>query len=340
MIPIRYRLTEQRVVSALQAYEDFLAGFKRNLDNAIKRGYVGKRNSDKSGNDTTQYFSRYDRKVFLLIQRRFDDITHMEARYMPMFIRYMKDIYGISSKSPINELISQMFVDNGFDGGNFPKDTLVDALGVDVCPYCNRKNVGLVPLEKSENGAIVIKNLKGQLDHFYSKSLYPYLAISRCNLVPSCSDCNESPNKYQEDAYATSLVSPYIENSPDNFLFRIDVPDELYGNRVSKDQISIVVDLHKKPGYERNNYVFSIDQIYNRFHKSDAVRVYNGFVSTHNTIYQDGVDEMAEGLPNQENAQYVNYKEDLGVVNDKREYEIEILSKLKTDIWEQLERGD
>ena len=48
-----------------------------------------------------------------------------------------------------------------------------------VCPYCNRNYIG-----DSKSGT------RYQLDHFWSKDVYPLFAVCFFNLVPSCASCN------------------------------------------------------------------------------------------------------------------------------------------------------
>lgn len=72
---------------------------------------------------------------------------------------------------------------------------MIQALGIRTCPYCNRTYIG------SSKGKI----LNVQLDHFYSKSRYPFFAVSLYNLVPSCPFCNL--NKSSRDI--VKLMSPF-----------------------------------------------------------------------------------------------------------------------------------
>ncbi|MDQ7066856.1 MAG: hypothetical protein Q9M40_01995 [Sulfurimonas sp.] len=54
---------------------------------------------------------------------------------------------------------------------------LVKSLNLSVCPYCNRNTIY----------NITNKNRRtSDLDHFYPKSKYPFLAVSFYNLIPSC----------------------------------------------------------------------------------------------------------------------------------------------------------
>ncbi|MEN1990128.1 hypothetical protein [Paenibacillus hubeiensis] len=60
--------------------------------------------------------------------------------------------------------------------------TLTTRLKVSVCPYCNRQ---FTTTYQSSDG-----RTRPQLDHFFDKATYPYLAISFFNLIPSCYVCN------------------------------------------------------------------------------------------------------------------------------------------------------
>ena len=57
--------------------------------------------------------------------------------------------------------------------------SIISAVGQTVCPYCNRN---YIITDSDVNTA--------QLDHFFSKTDYPILALSFYNLIPSCQPCN------------------------------------------------------------------------------------------------------------------------------------------------------
>ncbi|MGG4409242.1 hypothetical protein ABER75_10930 [Niallia taxi] len=61
---------------------------------------------------------------------------------------------------------------------------LVHKLDISVCPYCNRNFIN--------NVTYANRGLKrtSQIDHFYCKEKYPFLAMSFYNLIPSCPSCN------------------------------------------------------------------------------------------------------------------------------------------------------
>ena len=76
----------------------------------------------------------------------------------------------------------------------------VKDLDIKVCPYCNRNYI----LNFQIKGKV---NATAQLDHFFDKKKYPYLAISIYNLVPSCGTCNQRKSTKQE-----TIFYPYNES--------------------------------------------------------------------------------------------------------------------------------
>ena len=79
-------------------------------------------------------------------------------------------------------------------------------LNISVCPYCNRQYITTVP-----NGK---KRTRPQLDHFKNKNMYPFLALSITNLIPSCGVCNLL--KHDDDK---EMLYPYEEGMGSLFVF-------------------------------------------------------------------------------------------------------------------------
>lgn len=161
------------------------------------------------------------------------------------------------------------------------------SLNIKVCPYCNRNYV--TPLY-SENG-----KMRADLDHFFSKSKYPYLSISIYNLVPSCKYCNSSLKGQKDFTYdgnfhpldeikADNLYRmTYIPRSVDCFLGKADFEIELEYNRNEKNW----------PKMKGNDDVFHIRQIY-QYHKDIVAR----FLKKR-YIYDDGyIEYLLNTYPN------------------------------------------
>lgn len=68
-----------------------------------------------------------------------------------------------------------------------------------LCPYCERNYVNVI-----QDKSLLIKP---DLDHFYAKSKYPFLAATIDNLIPSCQVCNMRLKK-EKDFYLTKHSHP------------------------------------------------------------------------------------------------------------------------------------
>ena len=98
---------------------------------------------------------------------------------------------------------------------------LQSQLCVKVCPYCNRMYTTTLYGKK---------RIRPDFDHFYPQSIYPYLAVSLFNLIPSCGICNKAKSDNAEitkdiiikkekeiNAYKEkkSIIYPYDESYND-----------------------------------------------------------------------------------------------------------------------------
>lgn len=83
--------------------------------------------------------------------------------------------------------------------------SVIELLGVRVCPYCGRAFTGAV---RRKSGKLIRTD---QLDHFLPKSKYPQLALSLWNLIPSCGACN---NRKSDDC-EEDILYPYAEEMGD-----------------------------------------------------------------------------------------------------------------------------
>jgi len=74
--------------------------------------------------------------------------------------------------------------------GSWGAYALVQAYHLRTCPYCQANHINLhVKKAKGVRGASAFQ-MRPPLDHYLPKSVYPYLAVSLSNLVPSCAQCN------------------------------------------------------------------------------------------------------------------------------------------------------
>ena len=189
-------------------------------------------------------------------------------------------------KEYLNKVLHRIFVDYGYDKIN--KLDFIEKIDLKTCPYCNRNYTFTI----NKHGSI-----KPEIDHLYPKSLYPYLACSYFNLIPSCPTCNGFGAKEAKDTFYVFPISNPYTIKPIDFKFSItpqniefinvereqynfdDFEIELFGNKANSDVFElealykqhkdIVLDLLIKKAYYPQSYIdelnelgFSKDELY------------------------------------------------------------------------------
>ena len=102
-------------------------------------------------------------------------------------------------------------------------------MGITTCPYCNR--IFITTLEK--------KSVRPELDHYYPKSVYPYLCLSMYNLVPSCKVCNTAKGTY--DTKKKAFLYPFEEEFGKNAVFKLQQNKKLLD--IFEDKYKVVVSI-------------------------------------------------------------------------------------------------
>lgn len=97
-----------------------------------------------------------------------------------------------------------------------------------ICPYCERNYINVI--EKGNNSFV-----KPDLDHYYPKSLYPFLACSIENLIPSCQVCN-SRLKGGKDFYKIEHINPLKHRIFDKIRFDYNEAGIFIKNNLSLNQ--------------------------------------------------------------------------------------------------------
>lgn len=204
----------------------------------------------------------------------------------------------------------------------------VKDLDVKVCPYCNRNYI----LNFQKKGK---ENATAQLDHFFDKKKYPYLAISIYNLVPSCGTCNQRKSTIEE-----TIFYPYLESFNNSVKFSlkgIRSRNELIKENLDFfDEKRIELDykiLNDKDKVEKHIEVFNIKNLYNE-HKDIVSELLQKSV-----IYSD---DYLESLLDEYEGTLFKNREDLlrlitGGYIDDTDINKRPLSKLIKDISEELD---
>ncbi len=168
--------------------------------------------------------------------------------------------------------------------GNKHAVKLLEAMDVNVCPYCNR----LYTMTLAGNSG----KSRPQFDHYKSKSKYPYFAVSLMNLIPSCGLCNQSKHDRDEE-----VLYPYSDEMGLDVLFHTKPEtglNYLTGSMDALDEFSVALDIVNdnlpeafKNKIQNSDKAFNLTELYNR-HKDYILYLYwKSYVFT---------DEYLEGL--------------------------------------------
>ena len=154
------------------------------------------------------------------------------------------------TKEALNRILYRIFVDHGYV--NIDKLKFVKTINLGSCPYCNRNYIFSV----NKKGSV-----KPEIDHFYPKTLYPYLACSYFNLIPSCPTCNGFGAKESKDTYGEfKILNPYNVKAED---FRFSIKpikiDFLDAKNTKRDFYGFKVEIY---GNKSNIELFKLKELY------------------------------------------------------------------------------
>jgi hypothetical protein len=135
------------------------------------------------------------------------------------------------------------------------KANFIKQLNIHVCPYCNRNYI----FNFNKNNQ---QEATAQLDHFFDKKDYPYLAVSLYNLVPSCSTCNQRKSSKREN-----IFYPYLESFNESAKFKYKgiksiSKDEKIDFLDSKRVMFDIEAIKDKEKVEKHIEVFNLKNLY------------------------------------------------------------------------------
>lgn len=213
---------------------------------------------------------------------------------------------------------------------------LVGKLNIATCPYCNRVFTSVL---KTDTG-----KTRPALDHFYPKSIYPFLALSLYNLIPACYACNSS-FKRDVDFYLNDHIHPFEMGFEGNAKFTTDLVADKDGNylltqisgedAIERFKIKLSVnspDESIKNQIINSNNTFHIEDLY--FNHRDYVIE----ILKKSAMYNES--RINELLNDEKYLSLFDSKEELiSIILGNYTYEEDlskrVLSKLTKDIWEE-----
>ncbi len=209
---------------------------------------------DKILNSKPNGLVKIDDEINLFIQRNGFNRTHTKRGTKAKFY-----------DANLEKMIGMIFNYNHFSSKNtdyYSGYELTAKLDIRTCLYCNRNFIETISRPS--------KIVRPDLDHFFPKSHFPFLAVSFYNLIPSCKVCNSG----FKGANTIDLLHPYLDGFGDNAKF-ITRPKDTGSIVGLKSNFSIEFSEAKginKDKIENSINEFGLDKLY-QFNKDVAISI-------------------------------------------------------------------
>lgn len=169
----------------------------------------------------------------------------------------IEKIGKIKSKTVLNEIIKDIFNYSGKFQSDVITPFFTENFDFRTCFYCNKDFITNFDADK--------KVSTFQLDHFYDKGTYPYLALSFYNLIPSCPTCNSSKVKGSENTFENNCIAPNSEKFDfhQKVKFKLLLDDSCKNLHIkSKDDVDITLKEQFTDMYDKYIEIFKLNERY------------------------------------------------------------------------------
>lgn len=197
-------------------------------------------------------------------------------------------------------------------------------LNIKTCPYCGRQYI--TNYNESYSTA--------DLDHFYSQSKYPYLALNIYNFIPACAVCNRNFKNDEEVE-----INPRVEEFGENAVFTLGNDISTYMDMGLED-IDIKLDIRTSDTFlakriEKNIDTFKLEEVY-KLHSDYVLQMIKDITFRGNESYLESIKMLFE--KDDENEVLKKLKELIKAPYEFRIRENEPLGKLTKDILNEIEK--
>lgn len=195
--------------------------------------YNGIRNKRKRDSILKYILKITEKDLEILIKKPLDDPEFI--RLNQTITKRLEDHKGKPVYNRWLNAIGKIFKYDDFitDKSGWNSYAYFKALGINVCPYCNRMyvfTVNEIENKQKKNGQSVPiiseKITAPEIDHFLPQDKYPHLTCSFYNMIPSCKVCNHVKSNKEN-----GIVYPYKEGFEKDGTFRVyynELPDNFY----------------------------------------------------------------------------------------------------------------
>jgi len=241
------KIFEQKVIlpffknllkSKKKNYDDFrkYLGNNKNIMNYKILDYISKRQYKKikfidcinnllkfNHNELEKYYKIYKKQNKKLEKKRFNiKLINIPEDLKIIFINFFYEKFFNIPK--IWELIgTEIFCREDFHI-NFKEEN-----SIEVCPYCDTDT--FINLGNCE------------IEHFFPKSQFPFLAMNGLNLISSCHSCNKSFEGKGNKNIIFPVSMPYIEQIGDCIEFKIDISEKVIKLDTNENRITNYINL-------------------------------------------------------------------------------------------------
>ena len=230
-------------------------------------------------------------------------------------------------------LPNQLFCYKKLQTGNkdWNRHKLLSLIGIEICPYCQRNYISSYEENNDEKTT-------ADLDHFYPKSLYPFLALSLYNFIPSCQICNSRFKGNKDTRDSVYLYEEGFDELGVKFRTSKEVISETLGERYSDFYVKIDYEnlKNKEDGEKVKNSIenLGLDRVYKKSHNQYIQNLlYN--IEKYPENYLENCVEMFESDVDKKKQLEEYFKDIVKEPYRKRIENGEPLAKLTKDILEE-----
>ena len=232
-------------------------------------------------------------------------------------------------------LPNQLFCYKKLQTGNkdWNRHKLLSLIGIEICPYCQRNYISSYEENNDEKTT-------ADLDHFYPKSLYPFLALSLYNFIPSCQICNSRFKGNKDTRDSVYLYEEGFDELGVKFRTSKEVISETLGERYSDFYVKIDYEnlKNKEDGEKVKNSIenLGLDRVYKKSHNQYIQNLlYN--IEKYPENYLENCVEMFESNVDKKKQLEEYFKDIVKEPYRKRIENGEPLAKLTKDILEEFD---
>lgn len=193
-----------------------------------------------------------------------------------------------------------------------------------ACPYCNRQYTLTI---ETESDGVITHIARPHFDHWYGKAIYPLLALSFYNLIPSCAVCNSSI-KGSDFMDVATHVHPYCQKFGYEPQFKFKV---LF---TGDNDFMLYTTKSPSPQEEAMKKAFCIEECYRYHEKLEAKDVVSLAVQRPDIHQQSIINDILAALKHKVSSDEL-IRRIFGIEIEAARQNDRPMSKLKKDLLEQ-----